>query len=113
MKDTLTNPEWAVLSALWEKHPQTLSGVIKTMKGKMDWNYRTYASYLRKLCEKGYAGFEIQGRDKFYYPLVSRENCIRAESRSLIQKVSKSSAKDLLVCMIRESGLAQEDHAEL
>jgi BlaI family penicillinase repressor len=113
MKDTLTYPEWAVLSALFEKHPQTLSGVIKTMRGKMDWSYRTYASYLRKLCEKGIVGFEIKGRDKFYYPLISREACIRAESRSLIKKVSKSGAMDLLVCMIQESGLAPEDHAEL
>lgn len=113
MRDTMTYPEWAVLSALFEKHPQTLSGVIETMKGKMDWNYRTYASYLRKLCEKGVVGFEIKGRDKFYYPLTSREDCIRAESRSLIKKVSVSGAKDLLVCMIQESGLNPRDHAEL
>ena len=53
MKDTLTYPEWTVLSALWEKQPQTLSEVIATMKGIMDWNYRTYSSYLRKLCDKG------------------------------------------------------------
>lgn len=113
MKDTLTYPEWTVLSALWEKQPQTLSEVIATMKGIMDWNYRTYSSYLRKLCDKGVVGFEIKGRDKFYYPLVSREQCIRAESRSLIRKVSGKSAKDLLICMIQEGGLSAGDHADL
>lgn len=113
MKDTLTYPEWMVLSALWEKHPQTLSQVIRTMGNKMNWSYRTYASYLRKLCEKGAAGFEVNGREKYYYPLVDREQCIRAESRSLIQKVSEESAKDLLVCMIQESGLSQQDHEDL
>lgn len=113
MKETLTNPEWAVISALWEKQPQTLSEVIETMQGKKDWNYRTYASYLRKLCEKGYAGFNMNGRDKFYYPLVSREECMRSESRSLLHKVSEKSAKDLLICMIEESGLSSAEHAEL
>jgi BlaI family penicillinase repressor len=113
MKETLTYPEWTVLSALWEHEPQTLSEVIGTLEGKMDWNYRTYASYLRKLCEKGLVGFESKGRDNFYYPLVSREQCIQAESRDLIRKVSKKSAKDLLICMIRESGLGPKDHAEL
>ncbi len=113
MKDTLTYPEWMVLSALWEKQPQTLSQVIRTMEGKMNWSYRTYASYLRKLCEKGAAGFEVNGREKYYYPLADREQCIRAESRSLIQKVSEKGAKDLLVCMIQESGLSPKDHEDL
>ncbi|MFZ5975503.1 MAG: BlaI/MecI/CopY family transcriptional regulator [Bacillota bacterium] len=113
MKDTLTYPEWMVMSALWGREPQTLSEVIETMGKTMSWSYRTYASYLRKLCEKGLVGFEAKGRDKFYYPLVGKDQCIRAESRSLIRKVSEKSAKDLLVCMIQESGLSQKDHAEL
>ena len=79
----------------------------------VDWSYRTYASYLKKLCDKGFVGFEAKGRDKFYYPLVPREDCIRAESRSLLKKVSARSKKDLLVCMIEESGLSSSDQAEL
>lgn len=51
--------------------------------------------------------------DQFYYPLVPREDCIRAESRSLLKKVSARSKKDLLVCMIEESGLSSSDQAEL
>jgi BlaI family transcriptional regulator, penicillinase repressor len=111
--ESLTYPEWAVMTALWGKEPQTLSEVIKTMGDKMGWNYRTYASYLNKLCEKGLAGFEAKGRDKFYFAVVGREECMRAESRSLIKKVSEKSAKDLLVCMIEESGLSPEDHEDL
>ena len=113
MKDTLTYPEWKVMSALWGKEPQTLSGVINTMGDTMDWSYRTYASYLKKLCDKGLAGFEIKGRDKFYYALVEKAQCMRTESRSLIKKVSERSAKELLVCMIEESGLSKEDHDDL
>jgi BlaI family transcriptional regulator, penicillinase repressor len=111
--ESLTYPEWMVMSALWGKQPQTLSEVINTMGDKMGWNYRTYASYLNKLCEKGLAGFEARGRDKLYFAAVDREECIRAESRSLIKKVSEKSAKELLVCMIEESGLSPKDHEEL
>lgn len=113
MKETLTYPEWMVMSALWDKQPQTLSEVIEAMSGKMDWSYRTYASYLNKLCEKGVAGFEAKGRDKFYYALADRNECIRAESKNLLKKVSGQSVKDLLVCMIEESGLKPEEHEEL
>lgn len=111
--ESLTYPEWTVMSALWGKEPQTLSEVIRTMGDKMGWSYRTYASYLNKLCEKGLAGFEARGRDKFYFAVVGRDECMRAESRSLLRKVSEKGAKDLLVCMIEESGLTPEDHEEL
>ena len=114
MKETLTGPEWAVMQALWDApSPKTLSEVIGAMGDAMDWNYRTYASYLNKLCEKGLAGFDIRGRDRFYYPLVEKAQCIRAEGRSLIRKVSDKSVKELLVCMIEESGLKPEDHNDL
>jgi BlaI family transcriptional regulator, penicillinase repressor len=111
--ESLTYPEWMVMSALWGKEPQTLSEVINTMGDIMGWSYRTYASYLNKLCEKGLAGFEARGRDKFYFAAADREECIRAESRSLLRKVSVRSAKELLICMIEESGLSPKDHAEL
>jgi BlaI family transcriptional regulator, penicillinase repressor len=111
--ESLTYPEWKVMTALWEKEPQTLSEVIKTMGDKMGWSYRTYASYLNKLCEKELADFEARGRDKLYFAAVGREECIRAESRSLIKKVSEKSTKELLICMIEESGLSPQDHQEL
>ena len=113
MKETLTYPEWMVMSALWGKDPQTLSEVIEAMGDTMDWSYRTYASYLRKLSEKGFVGVEARGPDNFYYPLVGKDECIRAESRGLLRKVSEGSAKQLLVCMIEESGLTTKDHDEL
>ena len=79
----------------------------------MDWSYTTYSSYLRKLCEKGFVGFEARGRDKFYYALVEEKQCIRAESRNTLKKIGEGSKKALLVNMIEEGGLSSEDHAEL
>ena len=113
MTETLTYSEWMVMNALWGRDPQPLSGVIEAMGGTVAWSYRSYDSYLTKFCDKGFVGSEAKGRDKFYYPLVRREDCIRAESRSLLKKVSSRSRKDLLLCMIEESGLRDEDQAEL
>lgn len=110
---SLSPCEWAVMSALWQKSPQALGGVIQTIGDAMDWGYRTYATYLRRLCEKGLVGFTVQGRDKFYYPLVSKDACIRAEGQGLLQKLDARGAKELMVYMIREGGLKQEDQADL
>jgi BlaI family penicillinase repressor len=112
-KETLTQPEWAVMSALWGKEPQALSQVIASMGDSVDWSYTTYSTYLNKLVNKGFVGFEAKGRDKFYYPLKERDECIEAEGRSLMEKLKGESTKKLLVCMIRESKLTKEDQKEL
>ncbi len=113
MKMTLTGPEWTVMSALWGKEPQTLSEVIRGMGDAVEWSYTTYATYLSKLCKKGFVGFDLKGRDKFYYPLVEMGECIQAESKSIMEKLSTAGAKQLLVCMIREGNLSKEDQNEL
>jgi BlaI family transcriptional regulator, penicillinase repressor len=113
MNGTLTKSEWAVMEALWVKSPAPLSHVIKMMGDAVTWGYRTYATHLNKLCEKGAVGFEIDRGDKMYYPLVSREDCIKQESQAVFDKVTAQTAKDLLLCMIREGGLSGRDHQEL
>jgi BlaI family penicillinase repressor len=113
MKTTLTAPEWSVMSALWGSDPQSLSGVIAAMGDGIGWSYTTYSSYLNKLVQKGFVGFDTWGRDKFYYPLVGEDECIGAEGKSVIEKISEESAKKLLVSMIREIKLSPDDKKEL
>lgn len=112
-KKTLTTAEWAVMSALWGKEPQVLSEVIASMGDRMDWSYTTYSAYLRRLCDKGFVGFEARGRDKFYYALSGMDECIEAESDHLLDKLRGNAAKKLLVCMIQDSKLTEDDQEEL
>lgn len=113
MKKSLSRAEWAVMSAIWEKPNQTMSGIIETMGDQMDWKYNTYVTYVGRLCEKGFVGYKRLGRDNFYYPLVEKEQCFMEESKDLLGRFSSYSAKDLLVYMIRDSDLSQKDREEL
>jgi BlaI family penicillinase repressor len=113
MNNSLTKSEWAVMSALWKKPRQTVSGIINTMGSRMDWKYNTYVTYIKRMCEKGLIGYDQLGRDKFYFPLVREEECILAESRSMLEKMDGRVAKEFLVCMIKGSGLGEKDRAEL
>jgi BlaI family penicillinase repressor len=113
MKNTLTKSEWTVMSALWEKPHTTISGIIGAMGGQMDWKYNTYVTYITRMCEKGLIGYRQLGRDKFYYPLVKQEECILAESKSILEKMNGKAAKALLVCMIKDGSLTPKDREEL
>jgi len=113
MKNTLTKSEWSVMAVLWEMPKQTISGIVEALLGQTDWKYNTYVTYLKRMCEKGLVGYEQLGRDKFYYPLVGKRDCILAESESILDKMDSRAAKEFLVCMIKRSGLNQNDREEL
>lgn len=113
MKDTLNRNEWIVMGALWEKSPMTLSETIKQIGNRANWNYKTYQSYMVILEKKGYISAEKRGRDKFYFPILSREECVKKEGQSLMDKLGSESIKLLMANMVRESDLEKEDYAEL
>jgi BlaI family penicillinase repressor len=110
---TLTASEWVVMDTLWGKEPQVLAEIIGAIGNKVDWNYQTYASYLNVLCDKGFVSFSKRGRTKFYYPAVARDECIEAESKSILQKLSSESAEKLLLRMIRDTHLSDEAQHKL
>lgn len=110
---TLTASEWIVMDTLWGKEPQVLAEIIEAIGNKVEWNYQTYASYLNVLCDKGLASFNRRGRTKFYYPLVKKDDCIEAESKSILQKIGKDSAEKLLLCMVRDTQLSDTGQEKL
>ena len=107
-KNTLTTPEWIVMSALWGREPQVLGEIIETIGDRVDWSYTTYASYMKILSDKGFVGFTTRGRMKFYYAAVDKETCIATEGESILEKRGGSDAEELMLCMIKKTGLSKE-----
>ena len=113
MKDTLNPNEWIVMEALWAKSPATLGETIDRIGSRASWNYKTYQSYMNVLEKKGYISSEKRGRDKFYSPAISREECITRESRAVLSKMQSDSVGLMITSMVREGDLSRSDRLEL
>ena len=113
MKDTLNPNEWIVMEALWAKSPATLGETIDRIGSRASWNYKTYQSYMNVLEKKGYISSEKRGRDKFYSPAISREECITRESRAVLSKMQSDSVGLMITSMVREGELSRIDRLEL
>lgn len=113
MKDTLNPNEWIVMEALWAKSPATLGETIDRIGSRASWNYKTYQSYMKVLEKKGYISSEKRGRDKFYSPAISREECIARESRAVLSKMQSDSVGLMITSMVREGDLSRSDRLEL
>lgn len=108
------NPnEWIVMEALWAKSPATLGETIDRIGSRASWNYKTYQSYMNVLEKKGYISSEKRGRDKFYSPAISREECIARESRAVLSKMQSDSVGLMITSMVREGDLSRSDRLEL
>ncbi|HWS30478.1 MAG TPA: BlaI/MecI/CopY family transcriptional regulator [Clostridia bacterium] len=113
MKEPLTPAEWVVMNALWEKSPMTLSETIAQIGDRATWNYKTFSAYMAILEKKGFLSALRRGRDKFYYPIVTKEECIERESKSVLNKIEASSVKLMVTSMVRAGNLDKEDRQEL
>lgn len=112
-KEPLTPAEWIVMNALWEESPMTLSETIARIGNRASWNYKTFAAYLAILEKKGFVSATKRGRDKFYYPIVTKEECIERESRSVVNKIEASSVKLMVTSMVRAGNLGVEERRAL
>jgi predicted transcriptional regulator len=116
MDKKLLDAEWTILKAMWGREPQTMHEIIAAVQSEQDtgWQYKTYHSYLRIMLEKGLIACKEKNlRDKLYYPVISREEALKAESETLISRVSASSMGALVAAMVQSAPLSPEDRNAL
>ena len=113
MKETLTKHEWLVMEALWQRAPLYLSELMEAMRAGVDWNRSSYLTYLKRMADKGYIGYDTVRGSRRYVPLLKREDCVAAESAAMLEKMTAPSAKLFLASMVENCGLGADDRAEL
>src|SRR5678810_685864 len=93
----ISESEWTVMEALWEKSPQTASQLAKALRKRTGWAQNTVRTLLTRLLEKGalHAADNASGIREFR-PAVERDACVRLESDSFLQRVFRGAAKPLL-----------------
>ena len=109
----VSEAEWAVMQVLWDRHPLTAAEVIEALPADHDWSDRTVKTLLSRLSKKGVLGHEEEGRRYLYRPLLSREQCVQAESESFVKRVFGGAASPLLAHFLREGDLSAAEIAEL
>jgi BlaI family penicillinase repressor len=109
----ISDAEWAVMEILWQQHPITALDVVQRLEPTRQWQDQTIRTMLRRLIDKGAVSYRAEGKTYHYEPAVSREQCVRVESRSFLERVFGGAAKPLLVQMVQDADLSREDIVEL
>ena len=109
----ISESEWAVMEVLWESSPRTASEVAKVLRGNTGWAENTVRTLLTRLVEKGALQTNEGGAAKLYTPAVKREDCVKAESASFMERIFQGAAKPLLVHFAKNARLTPEEVREL
>jgi BlaI family penicillinase repressor len=109
----ISDAEWQVMQVIWRLGKATAADVIAELAASRDWSHRTVRTLLGRLVEKGALAAADDGNRYLYRPLVSRQKCIRAESRSFLKKVFAGDAAELLVHFAQDAQITPEQIDEL
>ncbi len=84
----ISESEWQVMRVLWAKKPSTANEVVEALSAASTWKPKTIKTLVNRLVKKKAVGYEKKGREYHYYPLVAEAECVKAESRSFLRRVS-------------------------
>jgi BlaI family penicillinase repressor len=124
----LTEAEWQVMNALWEKYPATARDVMDRLPKGVNWAYTTIKTMLNRLVDKNAVTENKNGNTSFYKPMVTRKKARSKAFKSLLdvafdgamgplvhfmieeQKLSKKQKEEILKVLQEKSGIKEEEN---
>lgn len=109
----LSEAEWNVMESLWEYSPKIGSQIAADMAGRTGWSRSTTLTMLRRMTEKNLISCENSGKMKTYAPLIDREEAVKKETESFLNRVYHGSVSMLLNGFVEKQKLSSKDIEEL
>jgi BlaI family penicillinase repressor len=109
----ISEAEWEVMKVLWADSPMLSSEIVGKFEDKSSWKPKTIKTLISRLVQKEAIGYREEGRSYFYYPLVSEEECVKAENESFLKRIYGGALKPMLVHFLQDEKLSREEIEEL
>jgi BlaI family penicillinase repressor len=115
----ISDAEWEVMKVIWDVSGSlTASEVVGRLEaGGTRWKPRTIKTLLARLVQKGAVradpGADAAGRTFRYRAAVSRDACVRSESRWFLSRVFDGAVAPALLHFLQSGKLSQEEIRQL
>lgn len=109
----LSESEWKILSALWEKEPQTIMQLTDTLRDSTGWSKNTVITLLKRMEDKQAVEYVQSGNAKNYYSVVKRKDVALEETQGFLKRIYNGSMGMMVNSLIKEKALTKEEISEL
>lgn len=109
----ISEAESVVMEVLWASSPRAAEEVVEALADQQDWQEPTIKTLLNRLLKKGAICAERDGRRYLYAPVLKREDWVRQQSSSLLDRLFGGRLAPLVAQFHAEQGLSEEDREAL
>lgn len=115
MKKTneISGAELEVMQILWKSgRPMRVQDVCDELENNK-WEYRTVATLLIRMREKGAVECVKENKVNYYTPVLDKDSYTKSQTKTFVQKLYNGSVKDLAVSLFRSEEMSKEDIEEI
>ncbi|WRS28417.1 BlaI/MecI/CopY family transcriptional regulator [Oscillospiraceae bacterium MB08-C2-2] len=110
----LPDAEFEVMKTIWENEPPVTTNILMDQLGnEKGWRLQTLIALLLRLVDRGFLRTEKNGKERTYYPLVDKEQYLKFETSSFIERFHNRSIISLVDTLYDGSELKESDLDEL
>lgn len=94
----LPDTEFEIMDFIWDQEPPVTTSLLSENIGKeKGWKIQTVATLFERLVERGFLRVERgKGRERAFYPAISREEYLQMETENFVTHYHKRSYASLL-----------------
>lgn len=106
---SISDSELEVMKLVWEKDSITSEEIITGLSEKMNWNPQTIKTFITRLVKKEVISYKRSGRTYYYYSLISKEEYVKSENKTFLQRLYDGAIDRLLLNFIEDEDISMED----
>lgn len=110
----LPDAEFDIMKVVWANEPPITTNMIMEQLGKdRGWKAQTIITFMLRLVDRGFLRTEKNGKERTYFPLVSKEDYLEFETSSFMKHYHNNSVLDLVNTLYSGKALTDDDLDEL
>ena len=110
----LPDAEFDIMKVVWDNEPPVTTTFVKDQLGKeKEWKIQTVVTLMLRLVERGFLRSEKHGKERTYFPLVSKEDYLKFETGNFMKQYHNRSLFNLINTLYDGEALTDKDIDEL
>lgn len=109
----LTESEWSVIKAVWEREPCTAPEVQERLQAATEWTYSTVRTLMDRMVGKGLLTARKDGKVTRFRSVVTREQARRGEVLYALEHAFDGALTPMVECLLDTRGLSERELDEL
>ena len=110
----LPDAEFDIMKVVWANEPPiTTNTIMQQLGNERNWKASTTISLMLRLVDRGFLRTEKNGKERTYFPLISKEDYLKFETGNFIKQFHNNSLLNLVTTVYEDKAMTDEDIDEL